>query len=55
VVLYGSVGKEMATFLYKIKATNAGQVAVPAASAESMYDRSVRARGEPGSISVSKP
>jgi len=55
VVLYGSVGKEMATFLYKIKATNAGKVVVPAAVAESMYDRSIRARGEPSSVSVSKP
>lgn len=55
VVLYGSVGKEMATFLYKIKATNAGKVVVPAISAESMYDRSVRARGEPGTLTVSRP
>jgi alpha-2-macroglobulin len=55
VVLYGSVGKEMATFVYKIKATNAGTVVTPAVHAEGMYDRSVRARGEPGSITVARP
>jgi len=55
VVLYGSVGKEMSTFIYKIKATNAGKVVTPAIHAESMYDRSVRARGEPGTIIVVRP
>ncbi len=55
VVLYGSVGKSMSTFIYKIKATNAGKVATPAVHAEAMYDRSVRARGEPGSIVVVRP
>jgi hypothetical protein len=55
VVLYGSVGKGMSTFLYKIKATNSGKVVVPAIHAESMYDRAVRARGEPGSLTVTRP
>jgi uncharacterized protein YfaS (alpha-2-macroglobulin family) len=55
VVLYGSLTNEMTTFLYKIKATNSGKVVVPAIHAESMYDRSVRARGEPGSVSVGRP
>jgi uncharacterized protein YfaS (alpha-2-macroglobulin family) len=55
VVLYGSVGKEMSTFIYKIKATNAGKVVTPAIHAESMYDRSVRARGEPGNLIVARP
>jgi uncharacterized protein YfaS (alpha-2-macroglobulin family) len=55
IVLYGSVGKEMTTFIYKIKATNAGKVVTPAIHAESMYDRSVRARGEPGNLVVVRP
>jgi hypothetical protein len=55
VVLYGSVGKQMSTFSYKIKATNAGKVVTPAIHAESMYDRSVRARGEPGNLIVVRP
>lgn len=55
VVLYGSVGKAMTTFLYKIKATNVGKVVTPAIHAESMYDRSVRASGEAGQITVVRP
>jgi uncharacterized protein YfaS (alpha-2-macroglobulin family) len=55
VVLYGGVGKEMTAFLYKIKATNSGKVVVPAIHAESMYDRTVHARGEPGSLTVGRP
>jgi alpha-2-macroglobulin len=55
VVLYGSVGKEMSSFLYRIKATNSGKVVVPAIHAESMYDRGVRARGEPGGLNVTRP
>jgi alpha-2-macroglobulin len=55
VVLYGSVGKSITTFTYKIKATNVGKVVVPAVHAESMYDRSVRARGEPGTITIVRP
>jgi uncharacterized protein YfaS (alpha-2-macroglobulin family) len=55
VVLYGSAGKAMSTFIYKIKATNAGKVVTPAIHAESMYDRSVRARGEPGNLIVARP
>jgi len=55
VVLYGSVGTAMTTFIYKIKATNAGKVVTPAIHAESMYDRSVRARGEPGGLVVARP
>src|ERR1035437_2229885 len=55
VVLYGSVGKEMNTFIYKIKATNTGKVVTPAIHAESMYDRSTRARGEPGSLTIVRP
>jgi uncharacterized protein YfaS (alpha-2-macroglobulin family) len=55
VVLYGSAGKAMSTFLYKIKATNAGKVVAPAIHAESMYDRGVSARGEPGVVIVTRP
>jgi len=55
VVLYGSVGQEMRTFVYKLKATNSGKVVLPAIHAESLYDRKVRARGEPGSVSVTRP
>jgi hypothetical protein len=55
VVLYGTVGRNVTTFLYKIKATNSGKVVTPAIHAESMYDRSARARGEPGYVLVGRP
>jgi hypothetical protein len=45
----------MTTFMYKIKATNAGKMVTPAVHAESMYDRSVRANGDAGMITVARP
>jgi uncharacterized protein YfaS (alpha-2-macroglobulin family) len=55
VVLYGALDKDMSTFLYKIKAGNAGKVITPAVHAEGLYDRSVRARGETGSLIIVRP
>jgi alpha-2-macroglobulin len=52
VVLYGAVGPEAREFVYRIRATNRGEFAVPPPFAESMYDRSVKARGLPGRIRV---
>ena len=52
VVIYGSVGPEAREFVYRIKATNRGRFTVPPPFAESMYDRSVKARGLPGRLDV---
>ena len=52
VVLYGSAGADVVTFEYVIKATNAGHYVVPPVQAESLYDRSVRARGVGGDLQV---
>jgi uncharacterized protein YfaS (alpha-2-macroglobulin family) len=52
VVLYGTVGTEATEFVYRAKATNRGLYAVPPPFAESMYDRSVKARGLPGQVKV---
>ncbi|HKP62741.1 MAG TPA: alpha-2-macroglobulin [Polyangiales bacterium] len=54
IVLYGSVGPDAVTFEYAIKATNAGKYAVPPVQAESLYDRSVRARGVGSEIRVTE-
>jgi uncharacterized protein YfaS (alpha-2-macroglobulin family) len=54
VVLYGGVGVDAVTFEYVIKATNAGHYVVPAVQAESLYDRSVRARGVGGTFEVAE-
>ena len=53
VVLYGPVGPEAREFVYRVKATNRGTFAGPPAFAESMYDRSVKARGVSSRITVS--
>ena len=52
VVLYGLVGPEAREFVYRVKATNRGTFVLPPAYAESMYDRTVKARGLPGQIKV---
>jgi uncharacterized protein YfaS (alpha-2-macroglobulin family) len=52
VVLYGTVANSAQLFVYKIKATNAGNYAVPPTFAEGMYDRGVRARAIGGKITV---
>ena len=55
VVLYGSLTKDVTEYTYRIRATNPGTFQVPAAYAESMYDRKLRARTLPGSIGVTPP
>jgi hypothetical protein len=52
VVLYGAVGERAEEVSYRIKATNVGEYAVPAAYGESMYDPTVRARAAAGRIAV---
>jgi alpha-2-macroglobulin len=45
VVMFGTVGTSVQEYVYRIKATNRGQYTVPPVFAESMYDRTVQARG----------
>ncbi|MBB5020041.1 hypothetical protein HNQ59_003349 [Chitinivorax tropicus] len=54
-VLYGMAGKEVGTFVYKVRATNAGVFRTPAPFAEGMYDRSTVARGTVGKLEIVKP
>ncbi|POZ49835.1 alpha-2-macroglobulin [Methylovulum psychrotolerans] len=55
VVLYGSVGRSVGTFVYRVRAANAGLYAIPAPFAEGMYDRKLQARGTEGKLQVVKP
>lgn len=55
VVFYGSAGRDLAEFSYRIKATNAGRFTVPPAYAESMYERDLQARSASGSLTVERP
>lgn len=52
VVLYGWVTGDTKQFVYRIKATNAGQYTVPPAFADAMYERGVTARSLAGKIAV---
>ncbi|MBI5597062.1 MAG: alpha-2-macroglobulin family protein [Elusimicrobia bacterium] len=53
-VLYGAAGLDAAEFVYRLRATAAGDFAVPPPFAESMYDRSVTALGLPGRLRVAR-
>ncbi len=54
VVLYATANKEIQEFIYAIKATNVGSYAIAPILANSMYDRTVVARGLGGKITVVK-
>jgi uncharacterized protein YfaS (alpha-2-macroglobulin family) len=54
VVLYGDLSKGLAEYRYRIRATNAGTFLVPPSYAESMYDRSLRARASAGRVTVQR-
>jgi alpha-2-macroglobulin len=55
VVLYGGFSKDLAEYRYQIRATNAGTFLVPPSYAESMYDRSLRARAGASRVTVQQP
>ena len=55
VVLYGTVNPTVAEFNYKVKAVSRGTFVIPPAYAESMYDRSVSARGVNSKVTVKAP
>ena len=55
VILYGNLGRNIGTFVYRVRATNAGVFQVPAPFAEGMYDRKLYARGAAGKLEVVKP
>ena len=51
-VFYGSFGPQVTELEYRVKVTAAGEFVVPPVSAESMYDRSIRAGSTAGKIVV---
>jgi uncharacterized protein YfaS (alpha-2-macroglobulin family) len=55
IVLYGDATKDAATFVYRVRATNAGVFQAPPAFAEGMYDRTVTGLGLPGKLEIVKP
>jgi uncharacterized protein YfaS (alpha-2-macroglobulin family) len=54
-VLYGDVTKSVGTFIYRVRADNAGVYQVPPVFAEGMYDRMVFAQSRAATIEVIRP
>lgn len=55
VVLYGTLGRNIGSFVYRVRATNAGKFQLPAPFAEGMYDRKLQGRGAGGKLEIVKP
>jgi hypothetical protein len=54
-VLYGDATKDAATFVYRVRATNAGVFQAPPAFAEGMYNRTITGIGLAGKLEIVKP
>ena len=54
-VLYGDATKDAGTFVYRVRATNAGVFQTPPAFAEGMYNRSVAGLSRAGRLEIVKP
>lgn len=54
-VLYGDIGKDAATFVYRARATNAGVFQAPPAFAEGLYDPKITGLGLAGKLEIVKP
>lgn len=54
-LLYGNVTKSVSTFVYRVRATNAGAYQSPPVFAEAMYEPKVNAEGLGGKLEIVKP
>jgi hypothetical protein len=54
-LLYGDLTKDASTFVYRLRATNAGTYQIPPAFAEGMYDRSIVGVSPAGKLEIVKP
>jgi hypothetical protein len=55
VILYGDAGRNAGTFVYRVRADNAGTYQVPPAFAEGMYNRAVVGLSRGATLEVVKP
>jgi uncharacterized protein YfaS (alpha-2-macroglobulin family) len=55
VVLYGDIGRDAGTFVYRVRATNAGVFQAPPAFAEGLYSPQTTGIGLPGKLEIVKP
>jgi uncharacterized protein YfaS (alpha-2-macroglobulin family) len=54
-ILYGDATRDATTFVYRVRATNAGVFQTPPAFAEGMYNRTVTALGSSAKLEIVKP
>ena len=54
-VLYGDIGKDAGTFVYRVRATNAGVFQTPPAFAEGLYSPQTTGIGVAGKLEIVKP
>jgi alpha-2-macroglobulin len=54
-VLYGTATKGVSTFVYRVRATNAGRFQTPPAFAEGMYDRTITGLSPVATLEIVKP
>jgi uncharacterized protein YfaS (alpha-2-macroglobulin family) len=54
-VLYGDIGKDAGTFVYRVRATNAGVFQSPPAFAEGLYSPQTTGIGLAGKLEIVKP
>ncbi len=55
IVLYGSIGKDVSTYVYRARATNAGVYQAPPAFAENMYDPKTSGLSTAAKLEIEKP
>ncbi len=55
VVLYAPLWREVGTYEYRVRATNAGIFQTPPPYAEGMYNRTLQGRGSGGTLTIVKP
>jgi alpha-2-macroglobulin len=55
IVLYGNITRDSQTFVYRVRATNAGAFQTPPPFAEGMYDRKITGIGPAGKLDIVKP
>jgi uncharacterized protein YfaS (alpha-2-macroglobulin family) len=55
VLLYGDATKDAATYVYKVRATNAGAFQSPPAFAEGMYNRRITGMSQASRLEIVKP
>jgi uncharacterized protein YfaS (alpha-2-macroglobulin family) len=54
-VLYGDISRDAGTFVYRVRATNAGTFQTPPAFAEGLYNRTISGISPAGKLEVVKP